>query len=183
MTARRITKTVVEEFMQTVGRLAHGRPEMRFYLAGGATAILFGFRNGTVDIDLAGELDPLFQEIPKITDDLDINIEAATPTDFVPSLAGEADRHVYIATYGRASFFHFDPYAQAFSKIVRAHGTDIEDAANLARSGRVQARRLLRLVKDIPEAGFARYVRLHRDGVIRSVEEFAKATASKAWRG
>ena len=98
-----------------------------FYLTGGATAILYDFREGTIDIDIAGDMDELFSYIPKIKERLQINIEIAKPTDFTPSLQGEEDRHITIGTFGKVTFMHFDPYAQAFSKIVRGHETDIAD--------------------------------------------------------
>ncbi len=123
--------------MRRIGEIV--RRPATLYLTGGSTAILLGIREGTVDIDMAGDMDEIFSEIPKIKKDLNINIELAKPTDFVPGLPGEADRHIHIASFGSATFFHFDPYGQAFSKIVRAHGTDIQDAKALADRGLVDS--------------------------------------------
>lgn len=145
-----------------------------FYLTGGATAILYDFREGTIDIDIAGDMDELFSYIPKLKERLQINIELAKPTDFVPSLPGEKDRHLLIGTFGQVTFMHFDPYAQAFSKIVRGHQTDISDVKALRASGLVDIKKLYERVKELPDSAFARYPRLHRSAVEAAVESFAK---------
>jgi hypothetical protein len=37
-------------------------------------------------------------------------------------------RHVFIETIGAISFYHYDPYAQILSKIVRGFQRDLDDA-------------------------------------------------------
>ncbi len=172
MSRQRITKMLVHEFMAEVSKVVH-RPT-RLYLAGGSTAVLLGFREGTIDIDIAGEMDEIFSAIPGIKARLDINIELAKPTDFVPSLAGETERHLFIATCGKATFMHFDPYGQAFAKIVRGHETDISDARNLIREGLVTPAKLLELVREVTDGHFARYPRLNRESVELAVSSFAR---------
>lgn len=167
-----ITKQILESFMKKAGKII--RKPAAIYLTGGSTAILLGFREGTIDIDMAGDLDELFSAIPKLKLDLNINIELAKPTDFVPSLPGENERHVLIGTFGPARFYHFDPYGQALSKIVRAHGTDIRDAKALANSGLVNPTRLAEMVKKLADHEFHRYPRLNRESVEVAVSDFAK---------
>ena len=152
-----------------------GRRLISVYLTGGSTSVLMGFRDGTIDVDLSGELDALFQKIPEFKQKLELNIELAKPTDFVPSLPGEEDRHTYIVKEGSVTFYHFDPYAQVFSKIERAHGTDIEDAKAMINSGRVDADKLLNPVREVPKAAFAKYPRLDYDDVMRRVKIFIDA--------
>ncbi len=41
-------------------------------------------------------------------------MELVRPEHFVPLLAGAAERHIFIATFGAVSFYHYDPYSQAF---------------------------------------------------------------------
>ena len=146
-----------------------------FYLTGGATALLYGFREGTIDIDIAGDMDELFSIIPRLKEGLQINIEMAKPTDFIPSLPGEKDRHITIGAFGKAMFMHFDPYSQVFSKIVRAHETDIADAKALVDAELVDPLTLYKMVKKIPDSNFEKYPRLTRAAVEAAVESFAKA--------
>lgn len=167
-----VTKPVIESFMKKVGRIV--RKPAAVYLTGGSTAILLGFREGTIDIDMAGDLDEIFSAIPKLKIDLNINIELAKPTDFVPGLPGENERHVYIGSFGPATFYHFDPYGQVFSKIVRAHGTDIQDAKDLAHRELADPTKISEMVKKLPDREFHRYPRLNRESVERAVADFAK---------
>ncbi len=158
--------------MQRVGEIVS--EPATIYLTGGATAVLLGFREGTIDIDIAGELDQLFGEIPALKRTLNINVEIAKPTDFVPVLAGETERHIFIGTFGEASFYHFDPYGQVFSKVVRAHATDLHDAKAFVSRELVELSRLFELVKQVPDAVFARYTRLDRESVERAVQDFLR---------
>jgi len=172
LTRRRVTREVLDEFMEAIGRIA--RRPLTIYFAGGSTAVLLGFRDGTIDIDLAGDLEPIYAEIPRIKERLRVNVETAKPTAFVPSLEGEASRHLFIRAAGKATFLHFDPYAQAFSKIVRGHVTDLADAESLMAAGLVDPQRLLRLVEKVTDRDFARYTRLTRVSVEAAVESFVR---------
>lgn len=168
--------------MKSVGRTI--QKNATFYLTGGATAILYDFRGGTIDIDIAGDMDELFAFIPKLKEGLQINIEMAKPTDFIPSLPGERERHIPIGTFGKATFMHFDPYAQAFSKIVRGHQTDIADVKALVSAKLVDMKKLCGMVKEITDADFSRHPRLNRSAVEAAVESFAKpGRANREWSG
>lgn len=158
--------------MEAIGRIA--RRPVAIYFAGGSSAVLLGFRDGTIDIDLAGDLEPIYAEIPRIKERLRVNVETAKPTDFVPSLEGETTRHLFIRAAGKATFLHFDPYAQAFSKIVRGHVTDLADAESLMAAGLVDPQRLLRLIEKVTDRDFARYTRLTRASVEAAVESFVR---------
>lgn len=170
MTRKTITKALLQSFMKSVGRMM--KKPATLYLTGGATAILYDFREGTIDIDIAGDMDELFSHLPQLKERLQVNIEMAKPTDFVPSLPDEKKRHILIGTFGKVTFMHFDPYAQAFSKIVRGHQTDIADVKALMAIGLVEIKKLCALVKALPDAMFARYPRLTRSAVEAAVESF-----------
>lgn len=130
-------------FMQALGRRA--RTSGRVYFTGGACAVLLEWRQATIDIDL--ELDPaletLLRDIPAIKEDLQVNVELASPAHFVPELPGWRDRSPFIAREGLVDFHHYDFYAQALSKIERAHAHDLEDVREMAARALVVPARLL----------------------------------------
>ena len=96
----------VRRFLDALGRRAH--EEARVYLAGGATAVLYGWRESTVDVDLkvVPDTGSLLRAIPQIKEDLGINVELASPDDFIPALPGWEDRSPFIARVGLVSFHH-----------------------------------------------------------------------------
>lgn len=142
-------KERIFEFMQRFGRAA--RSTVRVYFTGGSTAVLFGWRDSTVDIDLRfqPETDELFRAIPKLKEDLQINVELAAPSDFIPALPGWEERSVYIDTVGNVSFYHYDPYSQVLAKIERGHAQDKTDVEAMLNSGLVDRKKLLSLYSEI----------------------------------
>jgi hypothetical protein len=127
----------IERFMRELGKVA--RHEGRVYLAGGATAVLNGWRETTVDVDikLIPDSDELLREIPRLKEALSLNVELASPSDFIPVVTGWEDRSPLIGTEGKLAFHHFDPVAQALSKAERGHEQDRRDVRHLIRSGLV----------------------------------------------
>ncbi|HXW52932.1 MAG TPA: DUF6036 family nucleotidyltransferase [Myxococcota bacterium] len=121
------------------------------YVTGGITAVLFGFRKSTVDIDLKLLPEPpgIFDAIRDVKDLLNINIELASPDDFIPALPGWRERSKYIATYNEVEFFHYDFYGQALSKIERNHVRDLADVDAMLKHGLVEKRELQRLFLEI----------------------------------
>jgi len=111
----------------------------RVYLTGGATAVLNGWRESTIDVDikLIPDRDEILREIPRLKQELDLNIELAAPSDFIPVPRGWEERSPLIRTEGRLSFHHFDPVAQALSKAERGHQQDIRDVREMIESGLV----------------------------------------------
>ena len=142
------------------------------YFVGGGTAVFAGWRNSTIDADLYSDTDEIFGDIQGIKDRLDLNIEFARPEDFVPSLTGSDTRHVFIETVGRVSFYHYDPYAQLLSKVVRGFDRDMQDAINFVESGMVDALRFRTLVAAIPDAAYAKYPALSPHAVLSAVDNF-----------
>jgi hypothetical protein len=125
----------IRRFMRELG--GEAEKDVRLYFTGGATAVLFGWRPSTVDVDvkMEPESDSVFRALPRLKDTLEINIELASPDQFIPELPGWRERSAFIAREGRLSFYHYDFYSQALAKIQRGHAQDRLDVAQmLARS-------------------------------------------------
>ena len=139
------SKDRIAEFMRAIGRLA--RAHCSVYFTGGTTAVLMGWRDTTVDVDLSfdPELDEIFRGISEIKEKLQINVELAAPSDFIPPLPGWRDRCQYIGREGKVSFFHFDLYSQALSKIERGHEQDLRDVEAMFRNGLLDRNKILSL--------------------------------------
>lgn len=108
----------------------------------------------------------------KIKERLNVNIEFVRPEDFVPPLSGSETRHVYIETTGRVSFYHYDPYAQLLSKVVRGFARDLADARAVIESGMVDPDLFRHLVQSIPDSVYSKYPRLTSEAVRAAVDEF-----------
>lgn len=157
--------------MRELARTAPTGERFRVYLVGGGTAVLLGWRPSTIDADLYAEREEVFQDVQGLKNRLRLNIEFARPEDFVPPLAGTDQRHVFVDRVGDVDFFHYDPYAQLLSKIVRGFRKDLLDAEELLRCGMVDPERFRQLVWAIPDSAFARYPNLSRDAVRAAVDD------------
>lgn len=134
--------------MLLLARLARAtRVPVRIYLTGGSTAVLFGWRESTVDVDIRfePEVDEIFRAIPKLKEELSLNVELASPPDFIPELPGWRDRSIFIDSFGPASFYHFDLYSQAMSKIERGHVQDLADVDAMILRGLIERKKLREL--------------------------------------
>jgi hypothetical protein len=127
----------IERFMRALARVAAA--EGRVYLTGGATAVLHGWRVSTIDVDIkmVPDRDELMREIPRIKEDLNLNVELAAPSDFIPVPPGWEERSPLIRKEGKLSFHHFDPVAQALAKAERGHQQDLLDVKEMIASGLV----------------------------------------------
>jgi hypothetical protein len=171
---RRLTDAIrLRRFMQAVAAAA--KVNVRIYFTGGATAVLHGWRASTVDVDLklVPEADAIFRALPRIKEDLEVNVELVAPSDFIPVLPGWEARSPFIERIGLADFFHYDPYSQALAKIERGHAQDATDVAAMVRAGLVEREPLVRLFEAI-EADLARYPAIDPVGFRRAVEAFAR---------
>ena len=151
---------------------AEAQDESAAYFTGGATAVLHGWRRATIDVDVkfVPESDSLLRALPRLKDDLRINVELVSPADFVPVPAGWEDRSVFAGREGRLTFLHFDPYAQALAKLERAHAQDLEDVRSLVSSGLVLPERALGYFRQI-EPELHRYPAVDARSFRRRVEE------------
>lgn len=169
---REVTGAAVRALMEELARSAPAGEVFRVYIVGGGTAVLSGWRSATIDVDLHADRDDVFRDIQAIKERLDLNIEFARPEHFVPPLAGSDRRHVLIDRLGNVEFFHYDPYAQLLSKIVRGFRKDVLDARRFLQSGMVEPGTFRNLVHQIPESAYAKYPSLSHDAVISAVDEF-----------
>lgn len=146
----------LRELARRLGRVANG--PTRIYLTGGASAVLEGWRGSTIDVDLRFEpdVDALLRELPALKNDLGVNIELASPPDFIPELPGWRDRSPFVFREGKVDIYHFDFYSQALSKIERGFSQDLEDVASMLTSGLVEPARL-RALYDAIEPELYRY--------------------------
>jgi len=124
------------------------------YLVGGATAVLTGWRATTVDVDLklVPDQDAVLRAIPALKDELQINVELASPADFIPLPDGWQERSPLVECRKRLTFCHFDPYSQALAKFERDHTRDRGDVQALVRSGLVDPERLWSYFREIEPA-------------------------------
>ncbi len=117
----------LQAFLERFGRECRGPGTV--FVVGGGSAILHGWRNTTVDVDLKLDPEPAgaFELIARLKDELSINVELASPDHFIPAAAGWRERSTFIARYGKVDFFHFDFYSQALAKIERGSERDLSD--------------------------------------------------------
>jgi hypothetical protein len=160
----------IRAFAREVGR--HARRETKLYLTGGATAVLHGWRDMTVDIDVRFEPDDdeIFRAIAGLKDRLDLNVEFASPPDFIPELPGWRDRSPFLFREGKVDVHEFDFYSQALSKIERGFDHDLADVAAMFRDGLVERPRLRDLFSEI-EADLFRYLAIDAEAFRRKVEQ------------
>jgi hypothetical protein len=139
----------IRAFARELGRVAER--DTTLYLTGGSTAVLLGWRAATLDIDLRlePEADELLRAIARLKDELEVNIELASPPDFIPELPGWRERSLFVLQEGRLSVHHFDFYAQALSKIERGFSQDLDDVAAMLRDGLVEPTQLRDLFDEI----------------------------------
>lgn len=127
----------LQRFMEALGKRCRGPG--RVYLVGGATALLHGWRPMTADVDL--ELDPepdgAFEAIAKLKNELDINVELAAPSHFIPEVPGWQERSVFIDLYGEVGFLHYDLVSQALAKLERGSDRDLADVRAMIAAGLV----------------------------------------------
>lgn len=169
---RELTRELLRELMAELARTAPRGESFRVYVVGGGTAVLSGWRASTIDVDLHADGEEVFRDIQGIKDRLRLNVEFARPEHFVPALVGSVDRHVFIERIGRIGFYHYDPYAQLLSKVVRGFRKDMLDAEKLVESGMVDPARFSELVGGIPDSAWMRYPQLSRDAVLTAVDAF-----------
>jgi hypothetical protein len=135
----------IRDFMRRLGEAVSRNT--RIYLTGGATSVLFGWRATTLDVDMkmVPESDEAFRAIPRLKEELRLNVELASPEQFIPPLPGWEPRSPFICREGRVDWHHYDPYSQALSKIERDHDRDRADVAEMLRRGLVEPAELRRL--------------------------------------
>lgn len=164
------------DFMRILGREA--RSECRAYLTGGASAVLLQWRASTIDVDVKfePEADDVLRAIPELKERLSINVELASPGDFIPELPDWRERSPSIVREGKLTFHHYDFYSQALSKIERRHARDVKDVSQMYERGLIDSDRLVDLFTAI-EPELYRYPALDPGTFRRAVEETVERLA------
>lgn len=159
----------IRRFMRALG--AEGDEEATAYLTGGATAVLLGWRQTTIDVDVSfvPDVDRLLRAIPRLKDELRVNVELVSPGDFIPLPQGWDDRSIFAAQEGPLGFYHFDPYSQALAKLERGHAQDLEDVCAFLTTGLVDPEQALGYFRQI-EPELYRFPAIDPPSFRRSVE-------------
>lgn len=168
-----VTAARLQEFMKALA--ASVATPSRVFLVGGATAVLLGWRDSTIDVDLkiVPESDEIFSSLPALKERLQINVELASPDDFIPELPGWQERSSFIQQEGKLAFFHYDFHAQALAKIERGHQLDLQDVRELIQRGLVEPQRLLAFFSAIEDQIY-RYPALDGPSFRRAVERVVR---------
>jgi hypothetical protein len=147
----------------------------KIYFKGGATALLLGFREQTIDVDIKLDPEPegVFEAIAQLKNRLDLNVELASPDDFIPATPDWREKSPLIASVGKVQFFHYDLTPQALAKLERGNERDMEDARSLVHGGYVTVEGLIRKFAQI-EPQLLRYPAIDAGDFRKKVEDFLK---------
>lgn len=146
------------------------------YFTGGTSAVLEGWRDTTLDIDLSFSSEPqgAFEAIAELKQSLNINIELASPSDFIPALPGWESRSHFIDQVGSLQFFHYDFYSQALAKLERGHEKDLLDVKEMHGKELIDLKQLVPYFSQI-EAQLIRYPAIDNNAFRKKVENFVKS--------
>jgi len=105
---------------------------------------MLGIREQTIDGDLKLDPEPLgiFQAISALKEELQLNIELAAPSDFIPAPPDWKERSILIKVINNVKFYHFDLTLQALAKIERGHAKDISDVNEMLKIGAISVEQL-----------------------------------------
>ena len=73
----------------------------------------------------------MLRALPRLKDELRLNVELASPGDFIPLPSGWQERSPFVGREGRVTARHFDLYSQALAKVARNHELDRVDVREL----------------------------------------------------
>ena len=134
---RPLDQVRLRSVLEALGRACRGPGVL--YLTGGATALLEGLRGSTVDIDVRLDPEPegAFAAIARIKEELDVNVELASPADFLPELGDWRSRSKFVGRFGPIEVRHYDFRAQVLSKLARGFDRDLTDARAMLERGLV----------------------------------------------
>ena len=158
-----VDKAAIESFLQQLGR-TFLKPA-RLYLVGGAALVHLGVRPGfTQDIDIqVGEANEgeLIVAIQRLIKQIQVNVEFASPVDFIP-LPTQWETHAqFVGRYGMIDVFYFDFYSIALSKIERGNNRDIADVKLLVQQGIITLNELDVAYQEVlSQLGKGRYPRI-----------------------
>ncbi|MGH2535025.1 MAG: DUF6036 family nucleotidyltransferase [Thermomicrobiales bacterium] len=160
---RRTDQAHLRRFLEALGRRV--RRPLRFYLVGGSVLIDLGLRPATLDIDYVADADDpetlaqLELAIRSLKIELDVNVEPASPADFLPIPSSALDRSRYVGQFGPVAVYYYHLPSLIIGKAARGLEQDLADAVRLIRAGEVdweEVEATWREVRASP-AGWLRY--------------------------
>lgn len=161
----------IRRLLRELGRRARGPGCV--YLVGGASALLEGWRTSTVDVDLKLDPEPrgIFEAIAELKTEMDLNIELASPDQFLPPPPDWRERSRFIAPHGKVDFYHYDFRTQALAKLARGLDRDLDDARAMLHRGLV-TRAELTAALEWMRPGLIRYPGLDPEAFAGRVRRF-----------
>src|SRR2546427_13131488 len=108
-----LTKDKLLKFLDLLG--ASARTPGNCFITGGGSALLFGWRDTTIDIDLKFDPEPagVVDALPGLKRALHINEELAAPSDFLPPLKQWRGRTRVIAKNSQLEGDQYSFFSQA----------------------------------------------------------------------
>jgi hypothetical protein len=168
----------IERLLSELGK--HGSSGDRIYVTGGTSAVEIGWREFTQDVDIRIEAEndePLLRAIAALKDKLDVNVELASPLDFLPAPPNWTERSPFIARYGSVDVYHVDFALQALAKLERGLARDQLDVAAMLAHGLISAAEILETFESI-EPELYRFPAVDADDLRRTVEAFVTDSES-----
>jgi len=159
-----VDKARIEDFLKNLGRTF--RKPGRLYLVGGAALVHLGIRSGftqDIDVEVTGSnAGDMFTAIRGLVEQMNINVEFASPRDFMPLPSQWETNARYIGRYGSIDVFYFDFYSIALSKIERGNTRDINDVKLLLDRGIITLEELDAAYQEVlAQMGKGSYARLN----------------------
>lgn len=152
----------IERFLRELGRAF--RHPARLYLVGGTTLVYEQLRRTTMDIDFTVDVAPahhgeFMRQLARLKDALAMNVEEASPADFIPLPSGWQERARYLGRFGQVEAFHFDPLSTALSKLARGFEEDVVDVRSLLQAGLITPEEVknaaIQVASRLPERGWS----------------------------
>lgn len=168
------TRARIDLFLARLGRIFRGAG--RLYLVGGTMMVYDGLRTQTQDVDYTVQMNAADEQdfiaaMVRLKRDLNLNVEPASPGDFIPLPQGWQERSRFLGRYGSLDVFAFDPIATALSKIARGLQRDIDDVLALLAAGRITLAALAAAFEEIVP-------RLERESVRVDEDDFRRKFAA-----
>ena len=175
-----VTIDKLKKFMQKIAEDSKGPGNI--YFVGGSCALLLGIRDQTIDIDLKLDPEPkgVFEAIAKLKNELDLNIELASPDDFIPPDPDWKKNSIFIATIKGVNFYHYDITTQALAKIERGYDQDLKDVKAFIEKGLVSPEQILECLVKIDPL-LLRYPAIDPKSFAKRVREYLDQI--KSYRG
>ncbi len=142
--------------------------------------MLEGWRATTVAVDVRFEpdSDAALRRLAELKEELQLNVELASPLGFLPPLPGWRERSRFRLREGNLEVFDFDPYSQALSKLQRGFELDLADVASMVRAGQVEPTTLLSLFDEI-ESELFRFPAIDPSALRAAVESLQRERSAE----